>query len=372
MIVGIMGDTFTMSTAYARVTRNLLVNLRDRGHEVRNYALQYSGFPVKLGGITMYSASSIEDVLRQVKEDPPDIMIHLRDNWVYTPLSGVGTYHIKEDLNAMGVKLINYTPVQSLPMPPDFDISVFNDADFTLFTTRWASEWYRGMGCLNCDYLYHGVDAEIKRVEAHRGGRFPDGTMMLNIGYAMDYRKATPLVLKLLERYQKTDDAAFAYLHTQRKSHYLNDVIASTIDLRPGSVIFPSYNTHGSTRHGITGKDLNYVYNTADVYVNLSVSEGFDMTSLEAASLGMPVIVNDFPVHREILQDFPNVRYVKSTQTFPTVWGFEWMPDIDDALESMLSLQSSGFVKKDPMVPEQFKWDNITDKLEKIMERVVE
>jgi|688.fasta_scaffold01822_1 glycosyltransferase involved in cell wall biosynthesis len=53
----------------------------------------------------------------------------------------------------------------------------------------------------------------------------------------------------------------------------------------------------------LSDKDLAYLYSGAMAYVFSSLNEGFSITPLEAQASGIPVIISDIPVHREIFGD---------------------------------------------------------------------
>ncbi len=50
-------------------------------------------------------------------------------------------------------------------------------------------------------------------------------------------------------------------------------------------------------------KDLAALYHGALAFINLSEREGFNITILEAANCGTPMILSDIPVHREVAGD---------------------------------------------------------------------
>lgn len=71
--------------------------------------------------------------------------------------------------------------------------------------------------------------------------------------------------------------------------------------------------------------ELAYYYNAAELFVYLSLYEGFGLPPLEAMACGTPVLVSDIPVHREVCSDA--AAYVSPNDTV----------QIAEALESLLS-----------------------------------
>jgi glycosyltransferase involved in cell wall biosynthesis len=63
-------------------------------------------------------------------------------------------------------------------------------------------------------------------------------------------------------------------------------------------------------KSAITDEELVQWYKACDVYVNLSGSEAFGLTLLEALAAGKPVLANDIPAFREISMLSPLVHLV--------------------------------------------------------------
>ncbi len=67
-----------------------------------------------------------------------------------------------------------------------------------------------------------------------------------------------------------------------------------------GRVIFAAKYTQESS---VSEKDLGYLYKGASIYVFPSLSEGFSITPLEAQAFGIPVLLSDIPVHKEVFEN---------------------------------------------------------------------
>ena len=65
-------------------------------------------------------------------------------------------------------------------------------------------------------------------------------------------------------------------------------------------VIFPA---RYSENEYVLENDLAILYKSATAYVFPSLSEGFSITPLEAQAFGVPVVLSDIPVHKEIFKD---------------------------------------------------------------------
>lgn len=372
MKVAIISDSITMTTGYATDSLIMLKGLQKRGHEVADIGLQYIGHPFQYDGINVMSGNSTADMERSIKAFRPDYVIHLRDAWIYTEFS-MERYSIRDMVHQYGATLVNMTPADMQPMPVHFIDAVRKEGDFTLFETKWATDYFKKIGVDNVDYIPCGIQEGIYPIDIDRDHRplgFPSGTMLLNVGYAVELRKLTSLVMVLLKKYLEHDPGAYAYLHTQIRSYFLNDVIQDMLRLPKEKIMFSQFNDGRSTLHGYDTDTLNQLYNMSSVYCNFASREGFGKTELEAASLGIPVLVSDFPVHREVLGNYPSVHFVKAPRILPSPWGFEYLADMNDALSIMLDLKERGFPRSKPHVEREHTHEYIAEKLEKVLERI--
>ena len=56
---------------------------------------------------------------------------------------------------------------------------------------------------------------------------------------------------------------------------------------------YPVIFTHDNHPNGsFTDEDMNYIFNSCDVYINMASNEGFGLGSLEALTVGTPIVVN--------------------------------------------------------------------------------
>jgi len=55
---------------------------------------------------------------------------------------------------------------------------------------------------------------------------------------------------------------------------------------------YPVIFTYDKVNGGFNDEQMNYLYNSCDVYINMASNEGFGLGSLEALTVGTPIIVN--------------------------------------------------------------------------------
>ncbi len=52
--------------------------------------------------------------------------------------------------------------------------------------------------------------------------------------------------------------------------------------------------------------EMNEIYNACNIFISTSIDEGFGYPVVEAMKSGLPVVISDIPVHREIAESFGN------------------------------------------------------------------
>jgi len=113
------------------------------------------------------------------------------------------------------------------------------------------------------------------------------------------------------------------------------------------------YNKNGKGKIILTpsleNSELNLLYRNAKAFVNFSTYEGFNLPLLEALTTGIPAIVSDLSVHREITEE--NAYFIKDFQN-PQKLAIAWKKII-------LALTSSTSAKKQQQIKHahKFSWN---------------
>jgi len=118
---------------------------------------------------------------------------------------------------------------------------------------------------------------------------------------------------------------------------------------------------------------LRKIYNTIDLYMNLSMAEGFDLPLCEAIASGNCVLVTGFDEHKEIVTEERNLVDIKGKVRTPN--GSEWyLVDENDFIKKFNSLRGAGFphTKSDIISKTNFDsvfplWENLLLNLEKYL-----
>jgi len=121
--------------------------------------------------------------------------------------------------------------------------------------------------------------------------------------------------------------------------------------------------------------ELPKIINQFDAMVSSSGGESFGLPALEACACGVPNIVTDLPVYREILEDA--ALYAKIKDYFYFSWGNLALVDIEDLAQKMKLLYEDDELKlklaeKGLQIAKKYTWANAGKKLNKVVKGILE
>jgi len=138
------------------------------------------------------------------------------------------------------------------------------------------------------------------QAEPHAGPPAPTSRRVVLFVGSIFHRRHLPELLEGFARLART--------HPDVDLHIVGDNRTTPrIDLGAG-VLAAGLNGRVRVQHYITDEDLRTAYASASAFVFLSDYEGFALTPLEAIAAGLPVLLLDTPVAREVFGD--GARYV--------------------------------------------------------------
>lgn len=376
MKVGFVSDHFLFPTGYGVYTYNLMQQLRNRGHECVEFALQWSGAPTEAEGFKVYPGANQQLLERGLDLAKPQVLIHVRDNWVFISRFFGQAYHFWPMCKARGIAFVAATPIQSFPIPVELAQTVSAEADLTIVQAECEKKALTDMGAPpdRVGVLFHGVDTEVFHPGA--GQRAPlgvpaRGPMLLTVGTNTE-RKNLPGNILVLSKLLAMHPDAFLYLHTAPSGFFALDCHTRLLGLSgKGKVWLPP--DRGNSQVALWAEDtagLANAYRTADVFLSSTFAEGFGAPTLEAIASGLPVVITDTPIHRELWGEFPHVSFTPSRKELPTPWGFDWIPDPDAAADLVANALSKGKPKHVP-IPGKYLWPGIAERLERLLEPIV-
>jgi len=153
----------------------------------------------------------------------------------------------------------------------------------------------------------------------------------LYVGSAFEHKNLNLLVVAFNELL-KTQNLRLQLVFAGGKDRFVERLAAFTHALGlDGKVIYPTKYTESKY---LSDKDLAYLYKGAMAYVFPSLSEGFSITPLEAQAIGVPVLLSDIPVHREIFGD--SVLYFNSKSNIDLTEKMQQMYKNKDFREALI------------------------------------
>jgi glycosyltransferase involved in cell wall biosynthesis len=203
-----------------------------------------------------------------------------------------------------------WCPIDHDPIP-DAVLSSLEGAHTTLAYAKWGAELLTKAGVKN-HYIPHGVEPDIYKVNpdanAVKGfkrdvmradGQFLSVIVAANKGYPD--RKAFQVQLRAWANFAKDKPDARLYIHTEATQMYGGLDMAQLLKRLDivDKVIFPDRYAY---YRGFPPEFLAMVYNSADVLLANSMSEGFGIPIIEAQACGAPVITTDFSAMPELVR----------------------------------------------------------------------
>ena len=244
------------------------------------------------------------DILRQVMDiEKPDAIMHFTD-----PRFWIWLYNMEDEIR-QNIPILYYNIWDDIP-DPLYNTNFYRSSDMLMsiskqtygINKRILSKY--GYEDWQTDYVPHGINS--KRIfKVHT-----DNENFINF---QNYFGLHPYKFKILYlnrniRRKQPGDVALAYKHfmdkltpEQRKECCLvfhaapvdengTDMRAVCETLLPDYPVIFTYDKGGPG--GFNDEQMNYLYNSIDVYINLASNEGFGLGSLEALTAGKNIVVN--------------------------------------------------------------------------------
>ena len=241
-------------------------------------------------------------MLRTILEvEKPDAILHFTD-----PRQWIWLYNMEHEIR-QNIPILYYNIWDDLP-DPKYNTHYYRSSNTLLsiskqtygINKRLLKEY--GYEDWQLQYVPHGV-TEKRFFKIDKGDtKFKE----FEKKYGLDKYKYKILYLNRNIRRKNPGDTALAYKHMmdkltpeQRKECVFvfhsapsdengTDMRAVCSTLLPEYPVIFTYDKGGP----MTDEAMNFLYNSVDVYINLASNEGFGLGSLEALSVGTPIVVN--------------------------------------------------------------------------------
>lgn len=259
----------------------------------------------------------------------PDVVIAIRDHWydkfiLDSPLS---RYY----------KTILCPTVDSFPQKNDW-LDTFKQVDYLTSYNQWSEDWlktqYGGKNIVG--HIPPGSNPEYKPISkefARKSLGLPISPRILLTVMRNQGRKRFPDLIETFKQFsERTDKNAILYCHTHFQDRGW-DIPKLAIQYGIADKVYFSYKCTGcfnisaapfkinatchkcgseieiaSVQNGLSNEELNRVYNSADLYVQWHIAEGFGVPTIEAAAVGLKVITVDYSAQEDVakkISSFP-------------------------------------------------------------------
>jgi glycosyltransferase involved in cell wall biosynthesis len=277
-----------------------------------------------------------------------DIVLSLMDAWVCTP-----------ETWPKSLRWVAWYPVDMSPLPPMVAEKV-RKAYARITMSRFGEQMTADAG-MDSIYVPHGVDtkafAPMDSAEARRNLHAPADAFIVTMVAANKGNPSRKSFAKQIEAFaalKKKPSDAILYLHTAEsrngehggvnlpelcEHHGLK--VGRTLD-DGGDVFFPDqyFNLIG----GFTPRELNWVYNAADVKLLASMGEGFGIPLIEAQAAGCPVITGDWTAMGELCFSGWKIDKSEAEKVWTPLASYQWdvhTAAVLDRLEAAYNLRGN-------------------------------
>ena len=300
------GD-FLCPTGFGMVNHNLVERLM-KEYQITVLGINHHGDPYnyvnspyyKFKDIPVYPARNGDDMFGRGK------LLHMLDKGEYDALFILqdlfNILPIKNELIELkkkkGFKIIFYFPIDGKPVEEWKEI--INAVDMPVTYTDWGKEQ---LGMPKLKRIYHGVDKNFFPVDKmwrtdYREKVFgikDDTFLILNVNRNQP-RKDLTRCIRTFDLFNKKVPKSFLYLHCNPNDPSglnLNQYVLENVPHLKDKIGFSS--------KSIALKELNLIYNAADVMVSTTLGEGWGLSTTEAMMCEVPVIIPDNTTGPELL-----------------------------------------------------------------------
>jgi glycosyltransferase involved in cell wall biosynthesis len=302
------GETPVIITGFSQVTRHILGKLYDDGHEITCVAMNHFvkdydkvKYPYEIVPCHDDEGRNTKAMIDKLKEKNYDCFFYAGDLG-----GGDEIFKTVVDVREQGHTFLSvcYSPVDCDIIPPA-TFNYFGLVNAAITYTKHAKsviEKYRPdlLGKINviplgCDTQRFYCFSEEERKQARKDlfGIEDDTFIFLNIN-RNQHRKDLGRSIMIFHEFHKIYPKSLLYLHSKQ-----NDIggslpamcqsIGMSLQGELNEVIFTHPNFHEII--GTTSETVNKIYNACDCLISTSTGEGWGLSTTEAMSAGLPVIV---------------------------------------------------------------------------------
>ena len=242
-------------------------------------------------------------ILREIiSMEKPDAILHFTD-----PRFWIWLYNMEHEIR-QDIPILYYNIWDDIP-DPLYNTNYYRSSDMLMSISKQTYGINKrilskhGYEDWQLDYVPHGItNKRIFKIKDKGDTKFREFEQR----HGLDKYKFKILYLNRNIRRKLPGDVALAYKHMmdkltpeQRKECCLvfhsapsdengTDMRAVCKTLLPDYPVIFTYDINGA----FTDEDMNFIYNSSDVYINMASNEGFGLGSCESLHSGTPIVVN--------------------------------------------------------------------------------
>ncbi len=359
--------TPTIESGYARVSREVVTRLINKGYDIIYHGYQTMGKIHTIDGkIRMLDCGGPEygmNVLgRYFEQYNRDILITLYDLWAF--------FGKIEKVNAAWVP---YFPIDAEPVSIPLS-DPLRYAYKRLCFSKFAERELKKVN-IGTELIYHGVDTKVykpmskeEKLKIRKKTGIPENAFMVGTNGANTWdRKDFPRVIRIFSEFVKKNNAKDALLYLHANPDGLEGRAYSLPELSKLYDITDQVK-YAHQKNQLWDSGLAKMYNSLDVYLSASRAEGCGLPILEAQSCGIPAIVPNNSAQPEWVEGHGWVvpcsdHIVTLTTPLHNKW---YLMDVEKAVEALTEAYQNRellakYSKEAREAMLQYDWDKIVD-----------
>lgn len=323
--------------------------------------INFEGITIHAQGTGFSEAPAVEHYLHHGY----DCLLAQYDFWPLTTLARL----IKENR----VISVFYVPLDHSHLSPAVGEKL-TAATYLVTMCDFGSSQLKRANFTNYTRIYHGVDCET--YHPLDPDKYPKERLRKELGFDCDFligivkmnkglRSAIPRQLEIIKTFCESnpDIKTGIYLHTDlnNPNGFNLESVLKTLGLDRITKVADPY-LYGSA--GYNDNAMSKMYNSCDVTMNCTYSEGLGMPIIEAAACGTPPISGNYTSMTELLKPVaPELLVDPDTITWQQVPARYFLVDMDkgvDVLEKVVNTDPSYYAKRlHEHAKKTFDWDSV-------------
>jgi len=329
-----VSDFSFQGSGYMNISIPLCSEMARRGHEIKAIGLGYRGeehwFDFSIIPCGTYNDAYVmtNNLFYQWK---PDVVVVALD----VPHLEKFSVMCKQ----LGIPLVVITPLENPPLTFSW-AQILSNIDKVFFISEFATQEGLKNGVDSSEHLVVGMDTKAWRLRTEE--EYQAGRKMLNISddtitiltvadnqERKNLSKAMEIVSKLKHEKKKKVKYILVTRENSSVGWKLRD-LAMYYNISSDVMIF---------ERGMPFKELYALYALSDVFLLTSKAEGLCMPVLEAMSVGVPVVVTETEIMKELTQENRGIT-IETEYSMIDPWGNSRrdFPNADNATEKIISL----------------------------------